>query len=541
MRFFSPANQLISHNGEQPIYLSCCVFYRGKTSVREVNATLERMRRSGDLPLVDWCPTGFKVGISGQPMSIVPASRIGQSGTSVVALHNSTLFRDPLHNLVHAFNMLIERRAFLHWFLAEGLEEDEFRQALEGIRKLEDDYTQFAGVSQDKVMGKDRHRKSVKNKATTGMEATNETGNHRAAPVQPADSAYFGGPSQDRSLMKKTISRMEGVNETVDLRGVSQRSMDSTYDRGNPQVSITLRVSHGAKQDMSSNRHRSTDSSLRPRSSSKRNSSVDETGSSEHRSHKRSHAPVSRDMPSNEEKSTTRTAGSSKHREVSSSGSRRTKRKAKDREVGEQKPEVIDLGGRELRYNETMEDILQDSFHDYQSDENYIERNNLHNDYEHKRFARQSSSEICDTENQTRGGYSQLGGPEVGAVKFNRAVIDRMNSASPALKKGDHPAAVDICQICETEGCAYCDVEYDEFHDEEKNDDSRFRLHHRRSHGHLTRKSSSRNYHRPSRTPSSFDPDPKSEHVGGVEGPLRAVLTGLDQLREVVTCLKRRL
>ncbi|VDL85596.1 unnamed protein product [Schistocephalus solidus] len=138
---FSPANQLISHNGEQPIYLSCCVFYRGKTSVREVNATLERMRRSGDLPLVDWCPTGFKVSARHLVLT-VGLYRIGQSGTSVVALHNSTLFRDPLHNLVHAFNMLIERRAFLHWFLAEGLEEDEFRQALEGIRKLEDDYTQ---------------------------------------------------------------------------------------------------------------------------------------------------------------------------------------------------------------------------------------------------------------------------------------------------------------------------------------------------------------------------------------------------------------
>ncbi|VDN11945.1 unnamed protein product [Dibothriocephalus latus] len=58
---FSPANQLISHSGEQPIYLSCCLFYRGKAGVREVNASLERLRRSGDLPLVDWCPTGFKV------------------------------------------------------------------------------------------------------------------------------------------------------------------------------------------------------------------------------------------------------------------------------------------------------------------------------------------------------------------------------------------------------------------------------------------------------------------------------------------------
>ncbi|BHF84090.1 hypothetical protein SprV_0902724000 [Sparganum proliferum] len=84
-----------------------------------------------------------QVGISAQPMSIVPASRIGQAGTSVVALHNSTLFRDPLHNLVHAFNMLMQRRAFLHWFLAEGLEEEEFRQALEGIRKLEEDYTEL--------------------------------------------------------------------------------------------------------------------------------------------------------------------------------------------------------------------------------------------------------------------------------------------------------------------------------------------------------------------------------------------------------------
>ncbi|VDK75557.1 unnamed protein product [Dibothriocephalus latus] len=148
-----------------------------------------------------------------------------------------------------------------------------------------------------------------------------------------------------------------------------------------------------------------------------------------------------------------------------------------------------------------MEDLCVESFQDYLSDENCIERNNLHNDYE--RFRRQSSSDLYDTDNQTTGIYSQPGRPDFNTTKLDRAVIDRMNSASPALKKGHHHvAAVDICQICEEDKCAYCDVEYDEFHNDDKNDDSRFRMHHRKFPCCRTQKSSSHKSHKPSRTPS---------------------------------------
>ncbi|EUB56931.1 Tubulin alpha chain [Echinococcus granulosus] len=138
---FAPENQLVhQHEEEVNMYLTCCLFYRGNASVRDVNTCIDEMRSSNRLPFVDWCPTGFKVGISYQPMTTIEASRIGPSDTSVMALHNSTLFRTPLHELTQAVETLLKRNAFLHWYKAEGLESDEIENALGGLKKLEADY-----------------------------------------------------------------------------------------------------------------------------------------------------------------------------------------------------------------------------------------------------------------------------------------------------------------------------------------------------------------------------------------------------------------
>uniref|UniRef100_A0A5K3ESW8 Tubulin_C domain-containing protein n=1 Tax=Mesocestoides corti TaxID=53468 RepID=A0A5K3ESW8_MESCO len=79
---FSSENQLIYNTDGPKVYLSCCLFYRGNASVRDVSACIDDMRSTSKLPFVDWCPTGFKVGISYQPMTIIEASRIGPSDTS---------------------------------------------------------------------------------------------------------------------------------------------------------------------------------------------------------------------------------------------------------------------------------------------------------------------------------------------------------------------------------------------------------------------------------------------------------------------------
>lgn len=73
-------------------------------------------------------------------MTIIEASRIGPSDSSVVALHNSTLFKTPISEISGAVNMLLSRRAFLHWYQCEGLEPDEIQSALTGLQNLEADY-----------------------------------------------------------------------------------------------------------------------------------------------------------------------------------------------------------------------------------------------------------------------------------------------------------------------------------------------------------------------------------------------------------------
>lgn len=82
-------------------------------------------------------------------MTTIEASRIGPSDTSVMALHNSTLFRTPLHELTQAVETLLQRNAFLHWYVAEGLERDEIENSLGGLKKLEADYNSVSVFDYD--------------------------------------------------------------------------------------------------------------------------------------------------------------------------------------------------------------------------------------------------------------------------------------------------------------------------------------------------------------------------------------------------------
>ena len=45
--------------------MACCLIFRGNVSTIEANSALETIKRKQTVNLVDWCPTGFKIGING--------------------------------------------------------------------------------------------------------------------------------------------------------------------------------------------------------------------------------------------------------------------------------------------------------------------------------------------------------------------------------------------------------------------------------------------------------------------------------------------
>lgn len=44
--------------------MACCLIYRGDVSTIEANKSVELVKHKKTLNMVDWSPTGFKVGIN---------------------------------------------------------------------------------------------------------------------------------------------------------------------------------------------------------------------------------------------------------------------------------------------------------------------------------------------------------------------------------------------------------------------------------------------------------------------------------------------
>merc|ERR1711874_968065 len=61
---FEPANQMVKCDPRHGKYMACCLLYRGDVVPKDVNAAIATIKTKMSIQFVDWCPTGFKVGIN---------------------------------------------------------------------------------------------------------------------------------------------------------------------------------------------------------------------------------------------------------------------------------------------------------------------------------------------------------------------------------------------------------------------------------------------------------------------------------------------
>ncbi|KAA0189797.1 Tubulin alpha chain [Fasciolopsis buskii] len=150
---FDKENQMIKVDPSYGKFMSCTLLYRGDVSPSQVYLSLMELKSNRAIEFVDWCPTGFKVGISSSPPVSVVDSRVAQSNKNVVMLANNSAVGQAWQRLTHKFYLLFSKRSFIHWYVGEGMEESEFNDALINMTSLVKDYEEASlDTKMDRVM-----------------------------------------------------------------------------------------------------------------------------------------------------------------------------------------------------------------------------------------------------------------------------------------------------------------------------------------------------------------------------------------------------
>merc|ERR1712142_552827 len=104
----------------------------GPMQTQEVDTQLNKLTQKNQDDFVEWIPNNIKSGI------VVTSPTTSNMSCTFVA--NTTALKGIFQRLATQFGAMYRRKAFLHWYKGEGMDEMEFQEADKNVRDLITEY-----------------------------------------------------------------------------------------------------------------------------------------------------------------------------------------------------------------------------------------------------------------------------------------------------------------------------------------------------------------------------------------------------------------
>jgi len=113
-------------------YLASSFCFRGGMTTNDVDENMDKLQNKQADDFVEWIPNNIKSSIVETP----PVT----SAMSATFIANTTALKGIFQRLATQFGAMYRRKAFLHWYKGEGMDEMEFQEADKNVRDLITEY-----------------------------------------------------------------------------------------------------------------------------------------------------------------------------------------------------------------------------------------------------------------------------------------------------------------------------------------------------------------------------------------------------------------
>ena len=115
--------------------------FRGRMSMKEVDEQMLNVQNKNSSYFAEWIPNNVKTAVCD-----IPPRGLKMAATFV---GNSTAIQEIFKRISEQFTAMFRRKAFLHWYTGEGMDEMEFTEAESNMNDLVSEYQQYQEATAD--------------------------------------------------------------------------------------------------------------------------------------------------------------------------------------------------------------------------------------------------------------------------------------------------------------------------------------------------------------------------------------------------------